>query len=113
MRAGERLGERPGAGTFGGVQGLFVGVAGSRAELERRVRHLITTRQLREKVLTPGMTYEGLVFFPTVSMKAVRLVLADSTRKSSQTMEIAVSLPPPPVQVSRSANGAGAPLTQP
>jgi len=90
-------------GAIGGAQGLILGAAGSRADLERRVRRLINTQQLREKVLSPGMTQEGLIFFPAVPMTAVRLVLADNTRKSSRTVEIPVVLPPPPVQVSSSA----------
>lgn len=100
-------------GTFGGVQGLFVGAAGSRAELEHRVRHLINTQQFPEKVLSPGMTQEGLVFFPTVPMKAVRLVLVDNTQKSSRTVEIPVFLPPLPVQVSRLVGESEVTRTQP
>ena len=81
-------------GALGGVQGLFVGAAGSRSELESRVRRLIESRQLPETVLSPGMTRDGLVFFPAVPLKAVRLVLAEPDRRATWTVEIEVSVPP-------------------
>ena len=80
-------------GALGGVQGLVVGTAQTRAELESRVRRLIEGKQLPETVLAPGMTREGLVFFPAVPMKAVRLVLATPDRQATWTVEIEVSLP--------------------
>jgi hypothetical protein len=86
-------------GAWGGVQGLFVGVAQSRADLERRVRSLIETRQLPKTVLGPGMTREGLVFFPAVNLAAVRLVLADPDRQATWIVEIEVSPPVTSVQV--------------
>jgi len=100
-------------GALGGASGLFVGGANSRADLERRVRQLINTQQLREKVLSPGMTHDGLVFFPPVPMTAVRLVLADKSREFSWTLEVPVSLPPPPVQVSETADESEATKSQP
>jgi hypothetical protein len=81
-------------GAMGGLQGLFLGAAGSRADLERRVRRLMETRQLPETLLSPGMSRDGLVFFPNMSMKAVRLVLAGPDRQASWTVEVGVSLPP-------------------
>ncbi len=89
-------------GILGGVQGLMVGAAGGREELERRVRLLIDTRQLTAAELSPGMTREGLVFFPAAPISAVRLVLATADRQASWTMEVPVSLPPTPTEVSRS-----------
>jgi hypothetical protein len=78
-------------GAWGGAQGLFVGVAKSRAELKRRVRNLIDSQQLKRIVLAPGMTGEGLVFFPAVPVGAVRLVLATPDRQASWTVEVEVS----------------------
>ena len=100
-------------GAIGGAQGLFVGGATSRADLERRVRTLINTQQLREKVLSPGMTHEGLVFFPPGPITAVRLVLADKSRKFSRILKIPVSLPPPPVQDSETAEESKTPPSKP
>jgi hypothetical protein len=88
-------------GAVGGVGGLIVGVARSRNELERRVRRVIDTHQLPEAVLSPGMTRDGLVFFPAVPLKAVRLALADPDRKAAKTVYIEVSVPSTPRQASR------------
>jgi hypothetical protein len=77
-------------GAWGGAQGLFVGVAKSRAELEQRVRGLIESQQLQRIVLAPGMTGDGLVFFPAVPVAAVRLVLATPDRQASWTVEVVV-----------------------
>jgi len=88
-------------GAVGGVGGLIVGVARSRDELEDRVRRVVDNHQLPEALLSPGMTRDGLVFFPAVPLKAVRLVLADPDRQSSRTVYIEVSLPSTPLQVSR------------
>lgn len=93
-------------GILGGVQGLMVGAASGREELERRVRLLIDTRQLTAADLAPGMTREGLVFFPAAPLRAVRLVLATADLQASWTVEIPVSLPPAPASASR---GAGLP----
>jgi hypothetical protein len=81
-------------GAMGGLQGLFLGTAGSRADLEGRVRHLMVSRQLPETLLSPGMTRDGLVFFPNMPMKAVRLVLATPDRQASWIAAVEVSLPP-------------------
>jgi hypothetical protein len=78
-------------GAWGGTQGLFVGVAKSRAELERRVRGLLDSQQLKRIVLAPGMTGDGLVFFPAVPVAAVRLVLATPDRQASWTVEVEIS----------------------
>ena len=86
-------------GALGGLQGLFVGVAGSRADLERRARRLIEAQQLPETVLSPGTTRDGLVFFPALPLKAVRLVLAGPDRQATWPVEIEVSLPGAPGQV--------------
>jgi hypothetical protein len=93
-------------GAVGGVGGLVVGVAKSRDELEQRVRRVIETRQFPPAVISPGMTQDGLVFLPVVPLKAVRLVLADRTREASWTIEVPVTLPPTPVQVSRTEGSA-------
>lgn len=90
-------------GALGGVGGLVVGVARSRDDLERRVRRVIDTQQLPEAILGPGMTRDGLVFFPAVPLKAVRLVLADPDRQAAKTVYIEVSLPSTSLQVSRKA----------
>jgi hypothetical protein len=86
-------------GAWGGAQGLIVGAPRSRADLERRVRSLIDSRQLRQTVLGPGMTSEGLVFFPTVPIQTVRLVLAHPDRQAAWTAEIEVSPPVAPAPV--------------
>jgi hypothetical protein len=78
-------------GAWGGAQGLFVGVAKSRAELERRVRSLIESQQLQRIVLAPGMTGDGLVFFPAVPVAAVRLLLATPDRQASWTVQVEIS----------------------
>ena len=80
-------------GAVGGVGGLVVGVARSRDDLERRVRGVVETRQLVATVIKPGTTQEGLVFFPTVPLRAVRLVLADPNRQATKTVEIEVFMP--------------------
>jgi hypothetical protein len=87
-------------GAWGGAQGLIVGAPKSRAELESRVRGLIDSRQLRRTVLGPGMTGDGLVFFPAVPLQAVRLVLADPDRQATWTVEVEVSPPAAPAPVS-------------
>jgi hypothetical protein len=78
-------------GAWGGAQGLFVGVAKSRAGLERRVRGLIESQQLQKIILAPGMSGDGLVFFPAVPVAAVRLVLATPDRQASWTVVVEVS----------------------
>ncbi len=99
-------------GILGGVQGLFVGAATGRADLERRVRGLIDTQQLPETILSPGMTQEGLVFFPAKPFRAVRLVVADAARQAAWIVEIEVALPrmpPPPLQTTPSRGEGGKP----
>lgn len=91
-------------GILGGVQGLMVGAAGGREELERRVRLLIDTRQLPATDLAPGMTREGLVFFPATPISAVRLALATADRQASWTVEVPVILPSTPTAA---ASGGG------
>ena len=88
-------------GALGGVGGLIVGVAKSRDDLERRVRRVIDSRQLPKTKIRPGMTGDGLVFFPVVPLKAVRLVLTDPDSQATRTVEIEVSTPPTPGQISR------------
>lgn len=88
-------------GALGGVGGLVVGVAGSREDLERRVRRVIDNHQLPEALLSPGMTRDGLVFFPAVPLQAVRLVLAEPDRQAARTVHIEVALPSTPQPVSR------------
>jgi hypothetical protein len=100
-------------GAVGGAGGLIVGVARSRDELEERVRRVIETRRLPAAVISPGMTQDGLVFLPVVPLKAIRLVLADRTREATWTVEIPVTLPPTPVQVSRTEGIAGTRPPQP
>jgi hypothetical protein len=94
-------------GALGGVGGLVVGVARSRDDLERRVRRVIDTRQLPATVLRPGMTRDGLVFFPATPLQAVRLVVADPDRQAARTVHIEVSLSSTPRQVSRQADPPG------
>lgn len=91
-------------GAIGGAQGIFSGAAANRAELERRVSYLLYSQQFKEKVLSPGMTQDGVVYFPNVPLRAVRLVLTDSTRESGRTVEIMVVTPPAPMKLSRAAN---------
>jgi hypothetical protein len=87
-------------GAVGGVGGLIVGVARSRDDLERRVRRVIDSQQLPKTIIRPGMTGDGLVFFPVVPLKAVRLVLTDPDQQTTRTVEIEVSPLPTPGQVS-------------
>jgi hypothetical protein len=65
------------------------------------VRRVIDIHQLPEAVLSPGMTRDGLVFFPAVPLKAVRLILADPDRQAARTVYIEAALPGTPLQVSR------------
>ncbi len=95
-------------GAWGGAQGLFVGVARSRADLERRVRGLIEAQQLHQSVVAPGMTRDGLVFFPAVPVAAVHLVLADPDRQATWTAEIVVSPPVTPAGVGPTQTGSRA-----
>jgi hypothetical protein len=46
---------------------------------------------LKRIVLAPGMTADGLVFFPAVPVAAVRLVLATPDRQASWTVQVEVS----------------------
>ena len=100
-------------GAVGGVGGLVVGVAKSRDDLERRVRRVIETKQLQAEVIKPGTIKEGLVFFPTVPLKAVRLVVAGPDRQFTRTVEIPVSRPSTPMQVSQKADHPGNLRSQP
>lgn len=100
-------------GALGGVGGLFVGAAKGKANLERRVRQVIETKQFPETFISPGMTQEGLVFFPVVPLKAVRLVLVDKNREATRTLEVGVVLPPTPLQVSQTEDSAGKLKPQP
>lgn len=94
-------------GAVGGVGGLIVGVARSREDLEHRVRSVIETQQLPKAVLSPGMTRDGLVFFPAVPLRAVRLVVADPDRQAARTVYIEAPVPPIPRQVSQQAGHPG------
>jgi hypothetical protein len=90
-----------------------VGAAKGKANLERRVRQVIETKQFPETFISPGMTQEGLVFFPVVPLKAVRLVLVDKNREATRTLEVGVVLPPTPLQVSQTEDSAGKLKPQP
>lgn len=82
-----------GAG-FGGVEGLLVGSAASRSQLESRVRRVLYDKSLSTQPLSRGMTCEGLVYFPAVQITSVRVLLADTAGPQVLEVNIPVALPP-------------------
>jgi hypothetical protein len=78
---------------LGGASGLILGGAHSRGEMEMRVRSLINTNQLTSKTLTPGMTHDGVVYFPAVVLESVTVPLAMPDRQPLKA-RIPVSMPP-------------------
>jgi len=80
--------------SFGGVEGLLVGSAASRSQMEARVRHLLFEKMLRTQILGRGMFYDGLVYFPAVPITAIRVVLAEAGGPNVLEVNIPVALPP-------------------
>lgn len=80
--------------SFGGAQGLLVGSAGSRSQMEARVRHVLFERMLRTQILGRGMFYDGLVFFPAVPITSIRVILAEAGGPGVLEVNIPVVLPP-------------------
>jgi hypothetical protein len=79
---------------FGGVEGLLVGSAGTRSQMEARVRRVLYAKSLRTETLAPGMTCEGLVYFPAVPITSIRVLLADTLSPQVLDLNIPVTLPP-------------------
>ncbi len=66
-----------GAG-FGGAEGLLIGTSASRSQLESRVRQLLYAKTLPLQTLSRGMFADGLVYFPAVNIRSIRVVLAEA-----------------------------------
>lgn len=81
-------------GTLGGVQGLLLGSRGSRSQFESRVRRILSAKGLRTQTLSPGMTCEGLVYFPAVQITSIQVLLADTAGPQVLEIHIPVVLPP-------------------
>jgi len=86
--------------TFGGAEGLLVGTTGSRSQMESRVRRVLSAKSLRTQTLSRGMFYDGLVYFPAVTITSVRVILAEAAGPQVLEVNIPVVLPPqtPPVR---------------
>lgn len=78
---------------LGGTRGLFLGSARNRRAMERRVRMVLRSNQLRRKVLAQGMSHEGLIYFPAVNIQSVRVVTAGRGRQEPFQIDIPVSRP--------------------
>jgi hypothetical protein len=78
----------------GGTYGLLMGVAGSKAELEAKVRNMIGANQLQPQVLSKGACHEGVVYFPAVRLTAVNILLSWPEYKDTARIEVPVVMPP-------------------
>lgn len=93
--AGGGAGRGAAAGAiWGSVPGLLIGAGTSRSEMEMRVRSLLTNQQLAHKTMSPGMTHDGLVFFPAVIMQSVMVLLTDPESRQTFKAQIPVVMPP-------------------
>jgi uncharacterized protein YcfJ len=79
---------------WGGAPGLLIGAENSRSEMEMRVRVLLTNQQLTHKTMFPGMTHDGLIYFPAVMMQSVTVWFTDPESKQTLQAQVAVVMPP-------------------
>lgn len=83
----------------GGTQGMVLGAGGNRAAMEARVRLLLMSNYLQPRLLTQGITHDGIVYFPAVNIVSARIVLAAGA--NPMIIDIPFTLPvqdtgPPP-----------------
>jgi hypothetical protein len=79
--------------TSGGTQGLVLGSVANRQALEIRVRTVLLANQLQPKVLSRGMSHEGLVYLPVKEIRAIRMLLAAEGGHEVINIEIPVTMP--------------------
>jgi len=80
--------------TAGGTQGLVLGSVGNRAAMEAKVRMTLISNQLQPKPLSKEMTHEGLVYFPAVEIKSIKILAAGVAGQDPLKIEIPVTMPP-------------------
>jgi hypothetical protein len=98
---GGASGRRGGAGrgaafgaAAGGTEGLFLGSVANRSAMERRVRFTLMANSLYPKILGQEMTDDGLIYFPAVNIKSVKVLLPGVGELEPIKMEIPVVMPP-------------------
>jgi hypothetical protein len=84
--------------SFGGAEGLLVGSAHSRAQMEARVRYLLAGKMLKTQILGRGVSGDGLIYFPPVNITAVNVVLLEAGGPAVLEVNIPVVMPPPIVR---------------
>jgi len=77
----------------GGTQGLVLGSVANRQAMEMRVRTVLMANHLQPKVLSKGMTHEGLVYFPAKDIKSIRILLASEGGRDVLKLDIPVAMP--------------------
>lgn len=79
----------------GGTEGLVLGAGGNRAELELRVRGLLSMHQMQPKALPAEARHDGLVYFPAKDLRLLRVLLTSGGGEPIM-VKIPVTVPRPP-----------------
>ena len=82
----------------GGGQGLVLGAGANRVALEAKVRMTMISNQLLPKTLFQGMTDDGLIYFPAVQIKSVRLLLSSGQKAVKIDMPIIMPMQEQPAE---------------
>jgi len=78
----------------GGTEGLVLGSVANRQAMETRVRTILMSNKLPNKVLSNEMTHDGLIYFPAVDIKTVKVLLPGVGGQDAIKVEIPVIMPP-------------------
>jgi hypothetical protein len=61
--------------------------------MEGRVRQVLRHNELKRQELGPGMNVDGLVYFPAVSLRSVKVLLPGRGYQDPLTIEIPMAVP--------------------
>jgi hypothetical protein len=78
----------------GGSQGLVLGAVGNRAAMEAKARMLLIANELQPRPLSKEMTHDGLVYFPAVNIREIKILAAGMGGEEPVMIIIPVVMPP-------------------
>jgi hypothetical protein len=77
----------------GGGEGLVLGSVANRQAMENRARILLISNQLQAKALGQEMTDDGLIYFPAVNIKSIKLLIAVWGGQQVIRVDLPVTMP--------------------